>query len=98
MIRQANKLDSYCICVNDVKQTFIKKCSTIEFIIGAIAPVLTKIYKINFIHFCKFNFYATANSSSALFSFGVKYPNTAIGILFDLFKYALPCFIKSSRL
>ena len=54
MIRQANKLDSYCICVNDVKQAFIKKCSTIEFIIGAIAPVLTKIYKINFIHFCKF--------------------------------------------
>ncbi len=54
MIRQANKLDSYCICVNDVKQTFIKKCSTIEFIIGAIAPVLTKIHKINFIHFCKF--------------------------------------------
>lgn len=54
MIRQANKLDSYCICVNDVKQTFIKKCSTIEFIIGAIAPVFTKIYKINFIHFCKF--------------------------------------------
>ena len=53
MIRQANKLDSYCICVNDVKQTFVK-CSTIEFIIGAIAPVLTKIYKINFIHFCKF--------------------------------------------
>ena len=42
--------------------------------------------------------YATANSSSALFSFGVKYPNTAIGILFDLFKYAFPCFIKSSKL
>ena len=45
---------NFCIYVNGVKQTFIKKCSTIEFIIGAIAPVLTKIYKINFIHFCKF--------------------------------------------
>ena len=79
--------------------TFYKKnCSIIEFIIGVIAQVLTKIYKINFIHFCKFNFYATANSSSALFSFGVKYPNTAIGMLFDLFKYAFPCLIKSSRL
>ena len=35
---------------------------------------------------------------SSLFSFGVKYPNTAIGILFDLFKYAAPCFLKSSKL
>jgi len=39
-------MKKFYICVNDVKQTFIKKCSTIEFIIGAIAPVLTKIYKI----------------------------------------------------
>ena len=31
-------------------------------------------------------FYAATISSSALFSFGVKYPNTAIGILFGLFK------------
>ena len=78
---------------------FYKKiCSIIEFIIGAIAPALTKIYKINFIHFCKSIYYAATNSNSALFSFGVKYPNTAIGILFDLFKYAFPCFIKSSKL
>ena len=64
-----------CIFVNDVKQTFIKNCSILNF-----------------------HLYATANSNSALFSFGVKYPNTAIGMLFDLFKYAFPCFIKSSRL
>ena len=47
-------MKKFYICVNDVKKNFIKKCSNIEFIIGAIAPVLTKIYKINFIHFCKF--------------------------------------------
>jgi hypothetical protein len=31
MIRQANKLDSYCICVNDVKQTFIKSVYCLTF-------------------------------------------------------------------
>ena len=65
----------FCIYVNDVKQSFIKNCSILNF-----------------------RLYATTNSNSALFSFGVKYPNTAIGMLFDLFKYAFPCFIKSSRL
>lgn len=52
MIRQANKLDSYCICVNDVKQTFIKKCSTIEFIIGAIAPILIHYVLAFLVLFC----------------------------------------------
>ena len=37
-------------------------------------------------------FYAATLSSSALFSFGVKYPNTAIGILFGLFKYVFTAF------
>ena len=64
-----------CIYVNDVKQSFIKNCSILNF-----------------------RLYATANSNSALFSFGVRYPNTAIGMLFDLFKYAFPCLIKSSKL
>lgn len=31
MIRQANKLDSYYICVNDVKQTFIKSVYCLTF-------------------------------------------------------------------
>lgn len=66
---------TFCIYVNDVKQSFIKNCSILNF-----------------------RLYATANSNSALFSFGVRYPNTAIGMLFDLFKYAFPCLIKSSKL
>ncbi len=70
-----NIILSICIYVNDVKQSFIKNCSILNF-----------------------RLYATANSNSALFSFGVRYPNTAIGMLFDLFKYAFPCLIKSSKL
>ena len=80
---------------------FYKKiCNTTELFINAISLGLTKIYKINLYIFVslKSYCYATANSNSALFSFGVKYPITAIGILFDLFKYAFPCFIKSSKL
>ena len=32
-----------------------------------------------------------------LFSFGVRYFKTAIGILFVLFKYLCPCSLKSSK-
>jgi len=35
-----------------VKQTFIKKCSTIEFIIGAIAPVLIHYVLAFLVLFC----------------------------------------------
>ena len=36
-------------------------------------------------------------NNSFLFSIGVLYPRTAIGILLDLSKYFLPLFLKSSR-
>lgn len=94
-----------CICVNDVKQTFIKKFVVLLNLLLVLSHQhLEKYNKITFryttliilLYFSKF--YATCVSNSALFSFGVKYPNTPIGILFDLFRYAFPCFIKSSKL
>ncbi len=57
-----------------------------------------KQINILFLQYIEFVFLFYAHINSALFSFGVKYPKTAIGILLDLFKYAAPCFLKSSML
>ncbi len=45
MIRQANKLDSYCICVNDVKQTFIKNVVPLNLLLVLSHQYLQKYIK-----------------------------------------------------